>query len=195
VIYAASGFAWREELRQSIRNRSPVFVGLRALESGKVEGIGPDQANDLFQETILDYLIVEADGAAGRPVKAPAEHEPVIPSSATVVVSVAGLEAMGKPVDEETVFRPDRFEQVTGLSRGDRITPEALARLYSSPDGLFRGSPFTARQVAFLNKCDLLADEGMALQLACLIIEGDERPIDRVIIGSIKKGHYSIMNP
>ncbi|MCP4665590.1 MAG: putative selenium-dependent hydroxylase accessory protein YqeC, partial [Deltaproteobacteria bacterium] len=161
----------------------------------KVEGISPKRADAMFQEPLLDYLIVEADGAAHRPVKAPAQHEPVIPSSATVVVALMGLEAMGKDLGEEMVFRPERFERITGLVPGERLTPEILSRLFLSPKGLFKGSPPTARLVAFLNKVDLVGEEQGARELAGLVLKDAKSPIDRVVIGSVVKGRYAIIYP
>ena len=194
VILAPSCTHWHDELTQVLGKHGLVFVGSRELESGKVEGISPKRADAMFQAPLLDYLIVEADGAAGRPVKAPAEHEPVIPSSATLVVALMGLEAMGERLAAEVVFRPDRFERVTGLVQGGRLTPEVLARLFGSPHGPFRGSPRPARQVAFLNKLDLIGDEHEARELAHMILKNPKSRLDRVVVGSILKGRYSIIH-
>ena len=49
----------------------------------------------------------EADGAAGRFLKAPADHEPVIPAGTTVVVVVAGLKAVGGRI-ADVAHRPER---------------------------------------------------------------------------------------
>src|SRR5690242_17300935 len=53
-------------------------------------------------------IVLEADGSAMRPFKAPAAHEPVIPATATLVVTVAGIDAAGRPLDETHVHRPER---------------------------------------------------------------------------------------
>ena len=47
----------------------------------------------------------EAEGSAQRPVKAPAAHEPVFPASADAVVMVAGASGLGRPLDDDVVFR------------------------------------------------------------------------------------------
>ena len=41
-----------------------------------------------------DYVLVEADGSRGLPLKAPASHEPVIPPESDLVIAVAGLSAL-----------------------------------------------------------------------------------------------------
>jgi probable selenium-dependent hydroxylase accessory protein YqeC len=190
VLCDPSACDWREELKSALKKNGQAFVGSRILESGKIEGINPDLADSLYRETGIDYLILEADGAAGRPLKAPAQHEPVIPSSATVIVAIMGLEAVGKPLEEEVVFRPEQFMKITGLDRGEMITPNALARLFQSPEGLFKGAPASARRIAFLNKLDLVADDQEGRALADLLLKGPRPSVDSVVVGSILKNIY-----
>ncbi len=190
VTDARSDPAFYEEVLHGLEIYGHLFVARRILGSGKVEGIGPALADLLYRDKSIDHLILEADGAAGRPVKAPADHEPVIPDSATMVVAMMGLEALGKPLGPELVFRPDRFEEICGLVHGERLTPSALSRIFQSPDGLFRGSPPTAMRIAFLNKLDLIPDIREAEHLANLVLKDSRNPVGRVVIGSIKKESY-----
>ena len=62
-------------------------------------------------------LLVEADGARQKPLKAPAEHEPVIPAFMETVVVMAGLSAVGKPLTDEWVYEAERFERISGSSQ------------------------------------------------------------------------------
>jgi probable selenium-dependent hydroxylase accessory protein YqeC len=135
---------------------------------------------------------VEADGAAGLPVKAPAAHEPVIPASTTLVVAMMGLDAMGRRLVPGEVFRPDAVEEVTGLKAGEKLNSSSLAGIFLHPKGLFKGTPDSAKRIAFLNKVDLLGHEERALDLATRILSGAERRISRVVIGSIKGRRYWI---
>ena len=64
---------------------------------------------------LADKVIVEADGADGRPIKAPEDWEPVIPTFANLVIPVVGLDCVGKPASEDWVFRIERFLALTGL--------------------------------------------------------------------------------
>ncbi|RPJ03879.1 MAG: putative selenium-dependent hydroxylase accessory protein YqeC, partial [Deltaproteobacteria bacterium] len=45
------------------------------IESKKLKGVSPDFADGLWDKAQMEYLIIEADGAAGYPVKAPREGE------------------------------------------------------------------------------------------------------------------------
>ena len=98
-----------------------------------------------------DVVLVEGDGANQRPLKAPADHEPVIPSETTHLVTVLGLWALNHPLDAETVHRPELFAKLTAMNSGDLITPGVLARLALHPDGPARGAPAGAERHLLLN--------------------------------------------
>ena len=76
---------------------------------------------------LADYVFVEADGSAGRPLKAHAAHEPVIPPEAEQVILLVGASGFGGPV-REMVHRPEIFCDLTGLKPEDPVTPEAVAQ-------------------------------------------------------------------
>ena len=184
---------WRDELSKELKAHGHGFLGHSLLESGKVQGINPSLADALYQDREVDYLIVEADGSAGRPVKAPAPYEPVIPPSATKVVGMMGLEALGEELSSEFVFRVDLFSKLTGLTVGQRLTPSVLCHLFFHPEGLFKGTPVSAKRIAFLNKLDLRSDEQEARHMADLILGEGDSQVDRVVIGSIEKTIYKIV--
>ena len=79
-------------------------------------------------------LLAEADGAKGRPLKAPAAHEPVLLPGSTRVVAVAGLSAVGHTVTE-TGFRTEHICRLLGCGEDHRLTPEDLAHVLLSPEG------------------------------------------------------------
>ena len=118
-------------------------------------------------------LLIEADGARQKPLKAPAEHEPAIPEFVDTVVVVAGLSGLGKPLAEAWVHRAERFGQVSGAA-GQRVnesenqrsvTVERLAKMLAHPEGGLKGIPAGARRVALLNQADTpeLQAQGKAL--------------------------------
>ncbi|MBI2911110.1 MAG: putative selenium-dependent hydroxylase accessory protein YqeC, partial [Chloroflexi bacterium] len=121
---------------------------------GKMNGVSPAWVERAATEAGADCVLVEADGAARRPIKAPARHEPVIPICATVVVAVIGLDALGAPLDAEHAHRPDRIAALTGLVPGEPLTAEAIALLATHPEGLAKGAPSGARLEYVLNKVD-----------------------------------------
>ncbi len=176
---------WQEEVRRGLDRFGQVFVAGREVERAKVEGIPVALADRLYQDPMVDFVLLEADGAARRPVKAPDEHEPLIPPSVTRVIALLGLEAIGGVVGPELVFRVPLFEAVGGQKLGERIALPALAALFRHPRGVFKGSPVNARRTVLLNKADLLPDPGPAQALAELIWRTEGVPIDEVLIGSV----------
>jgi len=115
-------------------------------------------------------LLIEADGARLRALKAPAEYEPAIPAFVETVVVLAGLDGLGKPLDEASVHRPERFGELSGLALGETITPQALARVLTSPDGGLRAIPPGARRIALLNQADTPALQSQGHDLAAKLL-------------------------
>lgn len=193
AVYIADSRSWMDQLREGLAQGGHVFVGRCVLESGKVDGIHPSVCDELFLGREADYVLVEGDGASGLPVKAPAEHEPLIPASATKVVAVLGLEGVGRPLSAESVFRPEAFKKLTGLQSGEPMTPTVLSKLFLHSEGLFRRTPPSAVRIAFLNKLDLIDRDGEAITLAQEILGDPHREIRRVVLGSIRVGRYSVI--
>jgi probable selenium-dependent hydroxylase accessory protein YqeC len=185
---------WKNKKAEGLSIERSAFVGKSILDTGKVEGISASLADEIFCDSKAQYLIVEADGSAGHPLKAPAEHEPVIPSSVTMVVAMMGLEAISARLDDAAAFRVDQVIKVTGLDRGGILTPSALAKVFLHPAGLFKGAPEGVRRVVFLNKGDLVEEDTKAVELADILLADSMKKIDRVILGSLKEGVYKIMS-
>ena len=131
-------------------------------------------------------LLVEADGARGRSFKAPAQHEPVVPDFAELVVPVAGLDAVGQPIDSAAVHRPERVSDLLGLPMQERLLPEHLARVLVSAQGGLKNVPRQAEVRVLLNKCDdeeRLAD---GRKVAGLMLDRSAHPIQAVILASLE---------
>lgn len=111
--------------------------------------IGPD-AND----PLADVLLVKADGARTRWLKAPNDREPQLPAGADVVVPVVSARVVGEPLDAERVHRPDRVATLTGRSRGESLTPADVATVVTSPDGGLKDVPEGATVVPLVNMVD-----------------------------------------
>jgi probable selenium-dependent hydroxylase accessory protein YqeC len=174
-------FVWRH-----LDQYHHITVALERLERGKLKGISPDLVNELWSSYEIDTIIIEADGAAGRPIKAPREKEPVIPSSTTLVVAMLGVDGMERKLSEENVFQAERVSKMTGIPIGENLTDEAMAILMTHPQGLFKGTPSSARVVSFLNKVDIPNGVVKAKCIAQKIIEKKHRQIERVVLGQLK---------
>ena len=83
---------------------------------------------------LVDYVLVEADGSAGLPLKAHAPHEPVIPAESGRVLLVLGASGFGRPI-REAAHRPERYAQLAGRDPETIVTPEIAAQV-SRAEGL-----------------------------------------------------------
>lgn len=148
-------------------------------EGDRYRGYDPERIARL-SDRIDAPLLVKADGARTREFKAPGEREPRIPASADTVIPVASAHAVGQPLDERTVHRPERVAALTGLDPGDPITPEAVAAVLASPEGGLTGVPDGATAIPLLNKVDIPDDERVAREIARGI--HDRADIERVVL-------------
>lgn len=125
-------------------------------------------------------VLVKADGARMREFKAPDEREPQIPHSTDAVVPIASVQAVGKPLDDGVVHRPERIAAITGIEIGEEITPEAVAGVLASPDGGLKDVPDGARVIPLLNKVDDGEDAAVAREIARGVHERAD--VDRVVL-------------
>lgn len=148
----------------------------------KATGVPPTVIDALASH--FDVILVEADGARMLPFKAPADHEPVIPASTTIVVSVVGIDAVGQPLNEDTVHRPERISQLSGTPLESPITAETVAAVLRHPQGGLRGVPDSARVVSLLNKVDS-ETRLHALRIAARVRDS----VDMVLIGAVQESN------
>jgi probable selenium-dependent hydroxylase accessory protein YqeC len=174
-------------IEDHIHQYSHITIAGERLESGKLKGISTDRVDRLCNSYWVDTVIVEADGASRRPVKAPRQGEPVIPSRTTLVVALLGIDGMETELNGENVFQPELVSKMTGIPLGGRMTDEGMAVLMTHPEGIFKGTPSTARVVAFLNKVDIPNGISKAKRVAQKILEKKHRQIERVVLGQLEK--------
>lgn len=180
LILAGNSERFLDQCRDAASSGHPVCLG-RTVENGKLMGFMPDFVHTLANADVFDWVLVEADGARCLPLKAPAEHEPVIPARSTHVLAMAGMSAMGSPLDEKHVCRSLRFAELGGIEPGSPVTPLSLARVCLHPEGMFKGAPPHAARLLWLNQADvpraldhgrevlgLLRDTGALPHRACI---------------------------
>lgn len=153
----------------------------------KVHGYPPETIDELRIRNPRAWILVEADGAAGRPIKAPAAHEPVIPQGTVLVIAVIGLGCFRKPFATDVAFRMEAMADVAGLRPGDAITPAAVARLVLNPRGLFKGAPPAASRILFCNQSDLPGAEAGGGELAGELLRSRPGFLPGVHVGSIQR--------
>ena len=139
-----------------------VCVALRA-ESGKL--CAPKISIEALAR-LADFVLVEADGAKGLPLKAHEAHEPVIPPCAQRVVTVVGIDGIGRPISEVS-HRSARYAQLAGVDEETTVTPEIAARVVNAEGYGDR---------VYINKVESAADyeaaQAMANEFSCPVIAG-----------------------
>lgn len=118
-----------------------ITVASEAIGVGKLRGLQPEQPVLLLQHGGTDVVIVEADGARHLQIKAPAEHEPVIPLHTSLVLLLLSAEALNQPLSGEIAHRPEILARLTGIAPGDPLTPAVVARLLISDQGGLKHVP------------------------------------------------------
>lgn len=78
---------------------------------------------------LCDAMVIEADGAKRRPLKAPdVSYEPVLPPNTTITVVIGGLNAIGRPI-EQVCFRLPQVQRIVGEDILRLLTPEDMAKI------------------------------------------------------------------
>ena len=115
-------------LRAALEHAPHVTVARSRLAAeDKLAGLPLAMLDALDAAAIAAHLLVEADGAAGRSLKAHLEHEPVISAHAGTVIMVIGADIVGRPVNEAHVHRAAVLCERLGLPPGAEVTPAVVA--------------------------------------------------------------------
>ncbi len=176
----------RESLRRQLQTTNHVIVALANLPNNKLAGIGPEVVDEFAREGIADYILVEADGSAGRSLKAHADHEPVISPAADLVVMVIGIDCVGALLDDRTVHRAALFAHRIGRPTDSTITVRDVAAIVHHRDGYLAKIPTSARVVILLTKVSA-ETEPDAIKCAHALYRADSgQRLDRVVLGSVK---------
>jgi probable selenium-dependent hydroxylase accessory protein YqeC len=184
VFLFEDNFPALDRLAVEIKEAKSCVIGMKTDPvTTKIIGI----SNELIKLLLglADHIIVEADGAAGRPIKAPLHYEPVVPDFTDLTVLVVGLDAVFAEVNEKNVFRLENFLRVTGLKLGDKISPQDIGTLIKHPDGSLRNIPTERLVRVFLNKLDTLKDSQILGELATVILKTRGDRIRSVVAGSL----------
>lgn len=136
---------WATELRALLNERREVTVVTGSAGPDRWRGVPADRVAELRHAAGADHVIVEADGARGRLLKAPADHEPAMPYAAAVVMPVVNLRAVGRAVASEHVHRPELAAALLGISVDDVIGVEHVPRVLLDESGGLKRAPANAR--------------------------------------------------
>lgn len=147
-----------DEVRRLLEKYGYTFAAALPENSVKMESLSQEHLQKL--KTLCDVMLIEADGSRQKPLKVPAQWEPVIPPFADIVISVVGLDCLGKPI-RETAHRMERTSEFLRKGLDAPVTAEDVIKIASSICGLFKNVEDRIYRV-YLNKADVLEDTSVA---------------------------------
>lgn len=156
------------------QQRRYAVIGTPELATGKLTL--PLQS--VYEELKLqaDVILCEADGSRHHPCKVPAENEPVLLPDSDIVLAVAGMDALGRPL-AQACQRSQLAAELLGCSAEKIIDAQMLASLLRSEQGAHKNVGKRTFYIV-LNKCDLLPVAQQEKILRLLVRAGiDERRI------------------
>ena len=179
IVFADDEENWLTSVKEQLsRFGSVTVVGSRERDD-KLKGIASVDVDPMC--SLVDCVLIEADGARGRSLKAPETHEPVVPEQTTLTVVLAGLDVLGLRLEESAVHRLDRVLKASWATKGMTISEDIVADTLAN--GYLSSIPAESRRVAFLNKA-----EDSRLSSAEYIAENlIQKGFDEVVFGELAR--------
>lgn len=156
------------------QQRRYAVIGTPELATGKLT-LPPQSVYEALKLQ-ADVILCEADGSRHHPCKVPAENEPVLLPDSDIVLAVAGMDALGRPL-AQACQRSQLAAELLGCSAEKIIDAQMLAALLLSEQGARKNVGKRTFYIV-LNKCDLLKAAQQEEMLRLLVRAGiDERRI------------------
>ena len=140
----------KDERIRRISAENPVMVW-REIQGEKAIGVDKAACDRWFP--LVDNIVVEADGARRRPFKAPAEFEPVVADSTTLMISTIGADALGKVISEQC-HRPLLVAALARCEPHERLTPMRAAEVILHDQGQRKEIPLRSGFCVAITKVD-----------------------------------------
>ena len=156
------------------------------VKTARYGGLAGALISEIHKAAGFDCLLVKADGARMRWIKAPEVAEPLIPPGAATVLPLVSARAIGEPLTEEIAHRPARIEAITGARLGEKLSTTHIARLLASPEGALKNTG-SAVVVPVINMVDDGLLQAVAERAAREALDLTDR-FDRVVLTSATLG-------
>ncbi len=152
----------------------------------KLNGLEPSVIEYILHADLFDFIIIEADGADRKPLKACAPHEPVVPLFSDCIVALVGLDVVARPLTEEWVFRPTIFSRITGLELMQNVTESSIVSAMLHDMSSITATGKECMKIAFLNKADNLKALKVGERIAALFEQNGRGIFHRVVVGTLR---------
>lgn len=137
----------------------------------------------------FDYILIEADGSKGKPLKGWRENEPVIFKGTNMTVGIIDIACLGKKINSNNIHRVDKFLEITHSHLNEKVSLNHLLPLILHPNGLFKKA--LGEKILFINKVE---DTNLTV-LSKILSENIKAHnyINKIIVGSLKNRTYQIL--
>jgi probable selenium-dependent hydroxylase accessory protein YqeC len=163
------------------------ILGSGVNKENKILGLSKTELDKLAPH--FDYILIEADGAKEKRLKAWNEFEPVIYEKTIKTIGIVDIQSLGMIINEDNVHRSKMFCELTGAHEGETVKLENLCKLILHPRGLFKSA--LGEKILYINKVETPNDLTLARSLVKQVKLENKKLIDSVFIGSLKTEVYS----
>ena len=201
-----SAAADESDISAALGNGSFVFLHSH-IGDRKVQGASPERIARLLDTVDSDVLLIEADGARGKPMKAPYEHEPVVPPETTLVIPVVALSVLGQPLDDDHVYNAEAIDDRYGFGIGNQVRSPWVAQVLRDEELMLRGMPEKARLMALINqvpegghlreRARRIAQLALRARTAGYTQQRQTRQLNGVALGEVRRASpiYEVQRP
>ncbi|GAB6137886.1 selenium cofactor biosynthesis protein YqeC [Halanaerobaculum tunisiense] len=170
---------WQKEAQQK------VVVGRKLINyqatgvSYKIKGILPTEIDKLKLVFSDLNILVEGDGSAGKPIKAPASYEPVVPNETDILIPVLGMSGLGKEINDQYCHR---LKQLTRLTDKNVIDKELIVKILTSVNSYGYYQNKVRNYIPILNQ----VEENNLAKIRKIAFELVEKGIKKVILANTR---------
>lgn len=157
----------------------------RELKGGKLLGLSLTHVERIVHGDLFDFILIEADGAKKRPIKAMGLHEPVVSKYSSRTFGIIGMDCLGESI-EHIVHRPKLFVGIVGKDIQEKVDERDVVKIILHPMGLFKAAK--GEKVLILNKIDDYKKYNAALNIKAKLL--DEGFSGNIVLADIKEGYF-----
>ncbi|NLP17943.1 MAG: putative selenium-dependent hydroxylase accessory protein YqeC [Firmicutes bacterium] len=151
--------------------QTPLLAAADLPQLEKVAGLNQEQLRELAGWGLPATIVIEADGAKGRPLKGYRDFEPVLTPTTSLLLQVVGADAIGQRLSDRFAHCPEKIAAGAGLQMGAPLDTPSLAAALLYPHRSWEKVLPGVRKIAVVNKVDLLDDITPAQDLARKLLE------------------------
>jgi probable selenium-dependent hydroxylase accessory protein YqeC len=171
-------------------SRTNLLLAGRQRADSKLLGFDPEFIEKVRSDNNDLTVVAECDGARGKSLKVPEEHEPPVANSTSVYVVVIGADCLHRPLDSDAVYNPERVAAVAGVAVDATVSEPVVTASVLSQGSYLGRKPSGARLCVFFNKVDTdgfgrncFRGGGSVLSIGMALKTHGE--VERVVLGSL----------